>query len=82
MYPHVGMSSAMYSQAANPAGYYASAFTPMQAYYHPLAYSYPQPQLRPAIMIPVSWFFFVMLYFRDILIFIVDFDGTDHESWF
>ncbi|BES97845.1 DAZ associated protein 2 [Nesidiocoris tenuis] len=52
MYPHVGMSSAMYSQAANPAGYYASAFTPMQAYYHPLAYSYPQPQLRPAIMIP------------------------------
>lgn len=52
MYSHVGVGTPMYSQAASPAGYYASAFTPMQAYYHPLAYSYPQPQLRPAIMIP------------------------------
>uniref|UniRef100_A0A905QW75 DAZ-associated protein 2 n=3 Tax=Triatominae TaxID=70999 RepID=A0A905QW75_RHOPR len=52
MYPHVGVGTAMYSQAASPAGYYASAFTPMQAYYHPLAYTYPQPQLRPTIMIP------------------------------
>jgi hypothetical protein len=51
MYPHVGVGTAMYSQAASPAGYYASAFTPMQAYY-PLAYTYPQPQLRPTIMIP------------------------------
>lgn len=55
MYPHVGVGTAMYSQAASPAGYYASAFTPMQAYYHPLAYTYPQPQLRPTIMIPVSY---------------------------
>ncbi|KAL1132760.1 hypothetical protein AAG570_010712, partial [Ranatra chinensis] len=53
MYPPVGVGTAMYSQAspAAAAGYYASAFTPMQAYY-PLAYTYPQPQLRPTIMIP------------------------------
>lgn len=50
MYPHVGVGTAMYSQTASP-GYYTSAFTPMQAYY-PLAYTYPQPQLRPTIMIP------------------------------
>ncbi|XP_014254804.1 DAZ-associated protein 2-like [Cimex lectularius] len=55
MYPQVGVGTTMYSQAASPAGYYASAFTPMHAYYHPLAYTYPQPQLRPTIMIPNSY---------------------------
>lgn len=49
-------AASMYAAQGYPQylGYPTAAYSPMQAYYPALAYSYPQPQLRPTIMVPVS----------------------------